>query len=321
LAEGLNLTLEAGDFTCLLGPNGAGKSTLMRTLAGMQAPLAGRICLGGDDLVKLSPLQVAQRLSLVLTTRLQPSLLTGYDVVALGRHPHTGWTGRLTRRDTQAIMWALEAVDGVELASRRLVELSDGERQKMLIARALAQETPLIFLDEPTAFLDLPHRIEIMKLLGRLARELGKTILLSTHDLDLALRMAECLWLLNPQGEMRVGSPEDLVLDGAFEQTFRGAGLRFDNPHSLFDLSHRLTGVIQVVGQGLAHVWTQRALERAGYAIAPQAEGALARVEIMEGGVWRLHSPQASTQHLSLADLLHHVQSLTSQGERPHERP
>ena len=162
--------------------------------------------------------------------------MTGYGLVSLGRHPYTGWTGTLSEQDQRTVQWALQAVRAQELADRLLVEMSDGERQKILIARALAQEPRVMLLDEPTAFLDLPRRVEVMDLLRRLAQENHQAILLSTHDLDLALRNADRLWLLSADGALYDGAPEDLILNGAFERVFSAEGVTFDSERG--SLSH-----------------------------------------------------------------------------------
>jgi iron complex transport system ATP-binding protein len=266
IAQGLGLQLDAGQLVCLLGPNGAGKSTLMRTLVGMQAPLAGQVRVGGDDVMQMNAKQRAMRLSVVLTERPQAGLLNGYALVALGRHPHTGWTGRLSRYDEAVVRWAVDAVDAGAFAERPLMTLSDGQRQKLMVARALAQEADVIVLDEPTAFLDLPRRAEMMRLLKQMAHETKKAILLSTHDLDLALRSADRLWLM-ADGQVHVGAPEDLVLAGIFEEAFRGQGVQFDRETGAFRVEHISRYAVQLQGQGVAHTWTERALRRAGFTV------------------------------------------------------
>ncbi len=266
VAAQLDLTLYAGELVCLLGQNGAGKSTLIRTLAGMQAPLNGRVLLMGHDVRRLDARALAQRLSVVLTERVDVGALTVYDLVALGRYPYTDWTSRLQPDDKAAVARALEAVGASDLAYRPVGELSDGERQKAMIARALAQEPALIILDEPTAFLDLPRRAEIMFLLRDLARASGRAILLSTHDLDLALRTADRVWLL-AQGTLTDGAPEDLVLSGAFASAFQNEGVVFNISEGAFHVERPQRTPIRLVGEGVQRVWTARALERAGYAV------------------------------------------------------
>lgn len=281
----LTLRLERGMLVCLIGQNGAGKSTLMRTLAAVQKPLSGKVYIGAEDVHQLPISRLARLISIVLTERAQTSLLSAYEVVSLGRLPYTDWTGRLSEADRAVVDWALEAVGASALATRPISELSDGERQKVMIGRALAQETPLIFLDEPTAFLDLPRRVEIMALLRRLAHQTGRAVLLSTHDLDLALRSADRIWLLDNDGKLHSGAPEDLVLSGAFTRTFASSGVAFDAYSGTFKLCTEIRGALCVRGTGLRALWAQRALERAGFIVA---EGAAETIEVTETAwLWR----------------------------------
>lgn len=309
VAQDLDVVLHRGELVCLLGPNGAGKSTLMRTLCGMQAPLAGEVRLDGDPVHQLSPRQLARRLSVVLTDRVATGLLTGYELVALGRHPFTDWSGRLTARDHDVIRHSIEAVGAVALASRRVAELSDGERQKVMMARALAQEPRVMILDEITAFLDLPRRVEMMRTLRSLAREQQRAILLSTHDLELALRASDRLWLLSKGGGFVTGPPEHLVMTGAFEAAFASEGLEFDPHTGAFKLHQTLAGAFLVTGDGLPRTWTTRALEREGFqVVSPErAPAATAHIEVIVSDaalLWRHTEKGVSTQHGSLEELL-----------------
>lgn len=267
IASDLRFSLRSGELVCLLGPNGAGKSTLMRTLARLQPSLSGHIWLDHRQLDALRPGQLARRLSVVLTEKVDVGAMTGYVLASLGRLPYTGWTGTLGEEDRRIVHWALEAVSAQDLADRLIVEMSDGERQKIFIARALAQEPRLMLLDEPTAFLDLPRRVEVMDLLRRLAQENGQAILLSTHDLDLALRNADRLWLLSAEGKLYDGAPEDLVLSGAFERVFSAEGVTFDRHSGSFHTRQQACGRLRLQGDGVAAFWTRRALERIGFAV------------------------------------------------------
>ena len=217
--ERVTVELAAGDMVAVLGPNGAGKSTLLRTLAGMLPPLAGRLELEGEELESLTPRRRARRIGVVLPERVAPGMLRGAELVALGRYPRTGWSGRLAPADLEVVERSMAAVGASHLAARDIAELSDGERQRLMVARALAQEPGLLILDEPTAYLDLPGRVEVMHLLARLA-EAGAAVLISTHDLDLALRAAGRVWLIGHGGELRSGTPAELLGAGAFEQAF-----------------------------------------------------------------------------------------------------
>lgn len=313
VAANLNLALRRGELVCLLGPNGAGKSTLMRTLAGLQPALAGRIWLDEDDLLALPPRQLARRLSIVLTERIDAGNLSVRELVAMGRHPYTDWWGALTEHDAEIVRWAIGAVGAVPLADRSVQELSDGERQKVMIARALAQEPLLMMLDEPTAFLDLPRRVEVMGLLRTLARQTGRAILLSTHDLDLALRSADRLWLLSSEGTMHVGAPEDLVLCKAFEQVFAGEGVTFDAYTGSFRIIRETRGIVRLSGEGMAALWTTRALEREGFCIdragveSPGARAVVATVGVNTEGestYWRLQVDGTQEKHHSIESLL-----------------
>ena len=222
----------------------------------------------------------ARRLAVVLTESVHAGLLTAYDLVALGRHPHTPWSGRLSEEDHRAVRGALEMVGAPELSTRVLADLSDGERQKVMIARALAQEPRLMVLDEITAFLDLPRRVEVMRLLRRLARSAHRAVLVSSHDLDLALRSADRLWLLPKGGELRAGAPEDLVLSGAFEATFEARDVVFDRSQGSFHVHRDYRGEVELSADGLERFWTRRALERLGLRVAQDGEPRELKVEV-----------------------------------------
>ena len=197
LLAGLNLQLQQGELVCLIGRNGSGKSTLIRTLAMLQAAQSGEILIDGKSIKKLSAQQRARLVSVVLTERTDTGMMRVGELVALGRYPHTDLFGKLTGEDEEIIDNALAAVSLADKKQNLASELSDGERQKAMIARALAQDAPVIILDEPTSHLDVPNRIEIMSLMRRLAKEMNKAVLLSTHEPDLALQNADRLWLMD----------------------------------------------------------------------------------------------------------------------------
>lgn len=205
VSEGLTACLHAGQITCLLGANGAGKSTLLRTLAGYQKPLSG-------ELDEISP----ETMGVVLTERMDAMGLNVSEVVAIGRHPYTGYFGRLNAEDKQMVNDAMVLTHTTELAHRKFASLSDGERQKVMIAKALAQQTPIILMDEPSAFLDFPSKVDLMLLLKDLAHKQGKAILISTHDVGIALKTADTLWLMQNKG-MLVGTPKELDTNGSID--------------------------------------------------------------------------------------------------------
>ena len=191
VVEDISLSLPCGRLVCLLGPNGAGTSTLLRTLCGFQPPIAGTVTISGSDITTMSAAEVARLVSVVLTDRPLPPSLTAAEMVGMGRAPYTGFWGRLSDDDRRLVSEAMQTVGIAPLATRRMGQLSDGERQKVMIAKALAQHTPVIVLDEPTAFLDYPSKVAVMKTLARLAHDEGKTILMSTHDLELAAQLGD----------------------------------------------------------------------------------------------------------------------------------
>ncbi len=268
LLNDLNVAVRPGEMVCMIGPNGSGKSTLMRTIAGLHPALEGLALVGGKTIKEQSFKATARLLSLVLTDKITVGNLTVFQVVSFGRYPYNNWLGRITGTDKKVIRKALEQVHLLHYADRFVSELSDGERQRTLVAKALAQDTPFVMLDEPTAHLDLPNRVEIMRLLRSLAKNTGKAILLSTHELDLALQAADTIWLLDKNDGLVTGTPEDLVLNGQFEKAFGANTFDFDKHSGSFKLHHQGNGQkIKLNLETVEEVWMKRALQREGYTV------------------------------------------------------
>jgi len=307
--------MHAGELVCLLGPNGSGKSTLLKTIAGFQAPLAGELRIAGKPIGGLTLRERAREVSVVLTERVDTGLLSGYELVALGRYPYTAWTGGLSAEDDRVIRRSIRAVKADHLAPRSVSTLSDGERQRIMIARALAQEPRLLLLDEPTAFLDLPRRVEIMALLRSLARGEGRAVLLATHELELALQVADRIWLITPEGTIEVGAPEDLILGGAFERSFPAEGLEFDRRRGNFRIVRARGRRVGLSGEGLAGHWTRQALSREGFSTEggdPEAEDLRVRVEGKEGGYRWILEREGRRQSLgSIYELVRALRALS----------
>jgi iron complex transport system ATP-binding protein len=267
----LDLRVAPSQLVCLIGPNGAGKTTLLRTLSGTQRAIRGSVQLAGRNSHSVSSLERARLLSIVLTERVASGLLTGYELVAMGRTPHTSWTGALSNRDREIIAKSIEMYEAAELASRPLSEISDGERQRLMLARALAQEPRLLIRDEITGFLDLTRRMEMALLLRDIARKGEVAILMSTHDLDLAIRTADTMWLLPAPGQFHQGPPEELVLNGAIGKAFSREGVYFDTVSGGFQAALPKQDLIAVAGIGLRADWTRRAVARMALSIPETA--------------------------------------------------
>ena len=262
----LDFTLHAGELTCLLGANGAGKSTLLRTLSASQPSLAGELRILDKPVSAYTEKERSRTIGVVLTDKTFTGGLSVYELVALGRQPHTGFFGRLTKEDRRIVEEAMENVGIAHKAMNYTAELSDGERQKVMIAKALVQECPLILLDEPTAFLDVVSRIEIMHLLHRLAVEQNKAILLSTHDIEQALVLSDKLWLLTKGEGLQYGVTEDIILSHRMDSLFPHKDIRFDYDHGVYYPTvegHRKV-CVTCEDKTLLH-WALNALNRHGY--------------------------------------------------------
>ncbi|MDR1883982.1 MAG: ABC transporter ATP-binding protein [Prevotella sp.] len=264
LYKGLSFDLCKGELACLLGANGAGKSTLLRTIGASQPSLKGKVFLDDRPVDSYSEKELSRLLGLVLTDKTSAGGLRVRELVELGRYPYTGFFGQLTRQDKDAVQKALEDVCIIHKADVHVAELSDGERQKTMIAKVLAQESPVVLLDEPTAFLDMESRIEIMNLLRRLTVNQGKTILLSTHDIDLALLLADRLWLLSGETGLTAGVTEDIVLSGAMDKFFKGGNIIFDKSSGNFLPNRKSDRKALLQADGYLYHWTRNMLERHG---------------------------------------------------------
>jgi iron complex transport system ATP-binding protein len=233
IATNLNLNLVSGKLIALIGANGIGKSTLLRTITGIQKPLSGNVFLNDKNISDFKPLDLAQNLSLVLTEKLPPSNLSVFELVALGRQPYTNWVGTLTQNDTENVHQAMKLTQIEHLTSKRHFEISDGQLQKVLIARALAQDTPLIILDEPTTHLDLLHKVSLFKLLKKLTQETQKCILFSTHDIDLAIQLSDEMIIMTPE-MVEQDEPCNLISKGSFDTLFKDEHIFFDTEKGKF---------------------------------------------------------------------------------------
>ncbi|MDR1707799.1 ABC transporter ATP-binding protein [Dysgonomonas sp.] len=272
VAEHITADIFSGELTCLLGANGVGKSTLLRTLSAFQPKLSGQIFLREKEIDSFTEKELSNLIAVVLTEKCEIKNMTARELIGLGRSPYTGFWGKLSKEDYKIVDYAISLVRIENLSSRSIDTLSDGERQKVMIAKALAQETPVIFLDEPTAFLDFPSKVEIMQLLHRLSRATGKIIFLSTHDLELALQIADRIWLMDKQSGVRIGVPEDLSLDGSLSNFFARKGIIFDQNTGLFRIENNTNRQIKLIGHGRKYTMIRKALLRNGVLASRDAQ-------------------------------------------------
>jgi iron complex transport system ATP-binding protein len=282
LLNDLSLSLREGEFTGLIGRNGSGKSTLLRTAARLHDPLSGSILLDGRNIKDIEPSELATLVAFVPSGTGNTGIMTVRELVGLGRFPYTNWVGRLTGTDRDIVEDSLGLVNISHLADRKLFEISDGERQKAIIARTLAQKTRIIILDEPTAFLDLPSRYEIIDLLHELTGK-GISVIYSTHDLNIALRLSDKLWLIKGQ-TIAEGAPEDLILDGSFAGIFDSEKIKLNPLTGDFDLNVTSVGCIRLIcDDPVIYHWTKLALLRSGFEVTNN-ESVNARIEAQRKG-------------------------------------
>lgn len=248
VVDNVNIQVNRGEVLCLLGANGAGKTTTLRTLSGLLKPMSGKVFLKGQDIDKINKKELAKKLALVLTNRFSGSLMTVYDIVAMGRHPHTGFFGKLTEDDTNKIFSALETVNARYLAERYFDELSDGEKQKVLVARALVQEPEIIILDEPTTHLDIKHRLELMDILKTLSKKKDIAVILSLHEIDIALKSCDKVMLIKNNKVLAYGEPEDTVDENIINGLYGLNENNFNNLLGSVELSNLVKKRVFVVG-------------------------------------------------------------------------
>lgn len=280
-----------------MGPNGIGKTSLIRTLAGLQKPLGGEIRIPKEKAV-----------ALVLTDKITATHMSVYDLISYGRYPYLNWNISLTEKDHALINEAISTVHIGSIIHKRLYELSDGQLQMAMIAKALAQDTPVLFLDEPTAHLDLNNRVEIMNTLRELSRNAGKAILVATHELDLALQTADRIWLATHDKKIKEGIPEDLVLDGSFDQVFQFKGFDLKTGKVYHTPFRNLS--VNIKGEGYEYLWTKNALERSGFEASESSAITVEVTTAASSTSWLLTLKGMTLSSNSLSELLSNLITL-----------
>lgn len=280
VAEGIDFSLSPGRLTTLMGSNGAGKSTLIKTICGVLRPISGEIFIGGRPIESYKKPELSSLMSVVLTERTPDGGLTVYEMVSMGRYPYTGFFGTLTQEDRKIIEESMEIVGISGMSGKKIAFLSDGERQKVMIAKSLAQQTPVIILDEPTAFLDVRSKIETVMTLRLLAKEKGKAVLMSSHDIELALRYSDDIWVLSDDG-LSSGTTEEVICSGGIDPVIGNSErFRFDYDSGVFRTTNAGPSV-SVSGEGNTY-WVRNALERNGYVV--NGSGSAAEVNVSADG-------------------------------------
>jgi iron complex transport system ATP-binding protein len=291
-----------GELIAVIGRNGIGKSTLLRTITGLQPSLNGSLLIESRDIRDYSRKELAEKAGYISTEIIRVSNLSVYDLAAQGRFPHTNWYGRIDPVNHEAIVEALSKAGMTDFSERMVTELSDGERQRAMIAMVLAQDAIIMVMDEPTAFLDIRSRFEIMHLLHQLTREKGKTIIFSTHDFDTAVSEADKIWLML-NDRFSEGAPEDLILSGAINSLFDEAVVRFNSHNGTFMTGREIKGAIAVTGEGDLKFWTERAVVRSGYSVAKSGSSTSIFTPDKNNSSWRVKATGCSLSFNSLYSL------------------
>lgn len=307
LYKNLDFELIEGELVCLIGTNGAGKSTLLRSICKMQPYLDGKISIHSKSLEEYKDRELSHLMGLVLTDKTISGGFTVREVVELGRYPYTGFFGQLTDEDASIVQHSIESVGIAHKTDSFIADLSDGERQKVMIAKALSQECPIIILDEPTAFLDIESRIEIMNLLHKLAHEQNKTILLSTHDIDLAFLLSDKLWMLSKDDGLITGVTEDIILSGKIDQFFNNKNIVFNKYSGTFYPIRSSENKIYVDAENEFLFWTINLLLRLGFDYTTNKEEAKFVISVKNAHSILVTYPERSLEFTSFKDLALHL--------------
>jgi len=299
-------TANKGELIAVIGKNGIGKSTLLRTITGLQHFISGNMTLDGKSLIEYPRIQLASKVGYISTEIVKVSNMRVCDLVSLGRFPYTNWLGRISDADEKAINEAIIKTGMTEFRERPISELSDGERQKAMIAMLLAQDTNLLVMDEPTAFLDISSKFEIIHLMHELTRSREKTIVFSTHDFATAVSQADKIWLLKNQGLLE-GAPEDLMLEGSFKTLFDESKVIFNSGNGTFTIRNEQKGQIRVSGEEVRKYWTEKALIRAGYNITDSKSAIEVATPSKQSAKWRIQIPDAELEFNSIYELINWI--------------
>ncbi|HOP00508.1 MAG TPA: ABC transporter ATP-binding protein [Bacteroidales bacterium] len=298
----LSASAHRGELVAVIGRNGIGKSTLLRTIIGIQPALGGSVKIDGDDLSSIPRIEIARKIGYISTESIRVSNMTVYDLIALGRYPYKGWLGGTDANGREAVENALARTGMAELAYRYIAELSDGELQRAMIGRVLAQDTAILVMDEPTAYLDVMSKHEMVNLMQGLTDE-GKTIIFSTHDFSIATGQAHRIWL-TLDDKLAEGAPEDLIINRSFESLFDSPSVGFDSDAGTFFFRNKAGKEISLKGEGMIRKWTEKALVRAGFVISGRRMTPCITAPDEPTGEWILEKDSDTKRFRSVYDLL-----------------
>lgn len=299
----LNACANNSELIAVIGKNGIGKSTLLRTLTGLQQPLGGEIFIGNRSIKDYSRNELALKIGYISTEIVKVTNMRVYDLVALGRYPHTNWFGKIENTDHEAVMDALRKISMESFSDKFIAELSDGERQKVMIARILAQDTAIMIMDEPTAFLDVAGKYEVFHLMNQLSDYSNKTIIFSTHDLQMAISQSDKIWLIL-DNELIEGAPEDLMMAGAFDHLFNSSAVIFNSENGTFSYRSDNRGSIFIEGSGIKRYWTEKAITRAGFTLAEEKSYPFITIPTEENNFWSLSSATSRKEFKTVYELV-----------------
>jgi len=299
----LTASVRKGELIALLGQNGIGKSTLLRTITALQKPLGGSVIIKGKKLEEYQRFELAKTIGYISTEQVRATNMKVIDLVSLGRYPHTNWTGRFETTDHELVADAIEKTGLEKLRERYINELSDGERQRAMIARVLAQDAEILVMDEPTAFLDIRSRYEIVHLLHDLTVNRGKTIIFSTHDMLTAINESDRIWLTFSDSFYE-GAPEDLILNGSFDRLFDSSVVKFNIADATFVYQKVLKGKVKIEATGISGYWTEKAVNRAGFSVTDKDPEIVIRVSDENTRKWSVEGLSGTAGFSSVYELV-----------------
>ncbi|MGQ9619879.1 MAG: ABC transporter ATP-binding protein [Bacteroidales bacterium] len=310
----INTNVLRGELIAVIGRNGIGKSTLLKTLAGLITPLGGEILIAGKKHDEFRRKEFAIKTGYVSTEQVRVDSMKVSELVGLGRYPYTSWTGQLKEKDQNQIAFALKKTGLTSMESRFINELSDGEKQKAMIARVIAQDTDIMIMDEPTAFLDIRNKYEIINLLRILSDEKNKTIVFSTHDLSVAMNECDRIWILT-DNSFYDGAPEDLILQGAMNKLFEDSGIVFNPENASYCFAKQLEGEVNVTGEESVKYWTEKAVNRAGFRTVSYHTGKVIMIASDEMGLYWVYK-NGNTVSNKLRSLYEVIQNLKKNDQK-----